>query len=139
MYLIFDTETTGLPNDFKAPITDTDNWPRVIQLAWQLHDKTGKLIEHKDFLIKPDGFNIPIASEDIHGISTELALEQGESISNVIKSFSETLSKAQFIVGQNVLFDINVLGSEFIRLKKGFSLDFLSGIRYLYRKNSSIM
>ena len=117
MYLIFDTETTGLPNDFKAPITDTDNWPRVIQLAWQLHDNTGKLIEHKDFLIKPDGFNIPIASEDIHGISTELALEQGESISNVIKSFSETLSKAQFIVGQNVL-DINVLGSEFIRLKK---------------------
>ena len=27
MYLIFDTETTGLPKNFKAPITDTDNWP----------------------------------------------------------------------------------------------------------------
>ncbi|MDG1841679.1 MAG: DNA polymerase III subunit alpha [Crocinitomicaceae bacterium] len=118
MYLIFDTETTGLPKDFKAPITDTDNWPRVIQLAWQLHDNTGKLIEHKDFLIKPDGFNIPIASEDIHGISTELASQQGESISDVIASFSEILSRAQFIVGQNVIFDINVLGSEYIRLKK---------------------
>jgi len=46
MYLIFDTETTGLPRNFKAPITDTDNWPRVVQLAWQLHDESGKLIKH---------------------------------------------------------------------------------------------
>ena len=38
MYLIFDTETTGLPKNYNAPITDTDNWPRLVQLAWQLHD-----------------------------------------------------------------------------------------------------
>jgi DNA polymerase-3 subunit alpha len=38
MYLIFDTETTGLPKRWDAPITDTDNWPRCIQIAWQLHD-----------------------------------------------------------------------------------------------------
>ena len=48
MYLIFDTETTGLPRDFKAPITDTDNWPRCVQIAWQLHDEWGTLIESKD-------------------------------------------------------------------------------------------
>ena len=41
MYLIFDTETTGLPKRFDAPITDTDNWPRCIQIAWQLHDADG--------------------------------------------------------------------------------------------------
>jgi hypothetical protein len=28
MYLIFDTETTGLPKKWNAPITDIDNWPR---------------------------------------------------------------------------------------------------------------
>ena len=39
MYLIFDTETTGLPKRWDAPITDTDNWPRCIQIAWQLHDE----------------------------------------------------------------------------------------------------
>ena len=38
MFLIFDTETTGLPKNFKAPISDSDNWPRMVQLAWQLHD-----------------------------------------------------------------------------------------------------
>ena len=47
MYLIFDTETTGLPNNWKAPISDTENWPRCVQIAWQLHDDLGKLIENK--------------------------------------------------------------------------------------------
>ena len=53
MYLIFDTETTGLPKKFNAPITDLDNWPRCVQIAWQLHDYDGRLIEHNDFLIVP--------------------------------------------------------------------------------------
>ena len=55
MYLIFDTETTGLPRNFNAPITDTANWPRIVQIAWQLHDEFGNLIDHKDFLVRPDG------------------------------------------------------------------------------------
>ena len=47
MYLIFDTETTGLPLDWKAPLTNFENWPRCVQLAWQMHDKKGKLIDAK--------------------------------------------------------------------------------------------
>jgi hypothetical protein len=34
MYLFFDTETTGLPKNYKAPVTDLNNWPRLVQLAW---------------------------------------------------------------------------------------------------------
>ena len=41
MYLIFDTETTGLPKRWDAPITDVNNWPRCVQIAWQLHDEMG--------------------------------------------------------------------------------------------------
>lgn len=115
MYIIFDTETTGLPRDWNAPITDTDNWPRVIQIAWQLHDDMGKMIEHQDFLIRPDGFDIPYDAEQIHGISTELAREQGESLEDVLKLFNEALGKAKFVVGQNIQFDINVTGCEFVR------------------------
>ena len=48
MYLIFDTETTGLPKRWKAPITDSDNWPRCVQIAWQLHDAMGQCIEHQE-------------------------------------------------------------------------------------------
>ncbi|MCA5003594.1 DNA polymerase III subunit alpha [Sphingobacterium bovistauri] len=115
MYIIFDTETTGLPKRWDAPITDTDNWPRCIQIAWQLHDEMGNLIEHQDYLIKPDGFNIPFDSEKIHGISTELATEQGIPLPEVLVKFNEALAKAKFVVGQNIGFDINIMGCELYR------------------------
>ncbi|WP_397445290.1 DNA polymerase III subunit alpha [Polaribacter sp. R77954] len=116
MYLIFDTETTGLPKSWNAPITDTDNWPRCIQIAWQLHDKMGNLLEHNDFLIKPEGFNIPYDAERIHGISTELADEQGIDLDKGLQLFNEALQKTKFVVGQNVEFDLNIMGCEFHRL-----------------------
>ncbi|MBT8266266.1 MAG: DNA polymerase III subunit alpha [Bacteroidia bacterium] len=115
MYLIFDTETTGLPKRWNAPISDIDNWPRAVQIAWQLHDDMGKCIEHQDYLIQPDGFNIPYDAEKIHGISTELAHEEGKPLSEVLERFNEALGKAKFVVGQNVGFDINIMGCEFFR------------------------
>ncbi|TYC08440.1 DNA polymerase III subunit alpha [Bizionia gelidisalsuginis] len=115
MYLIFDTETTGLPKRWNAPITDVDNWPRCIQIAWQLHDDMGRCIESQDYLIKPDGFNIPYDAEKIHGISTELAQEQGIELSEVLALFNSALGKTKFVVGQNVTFDLNIMGAEFVR------------------------
>ena len=116
MYLIFDTETTGLPKRWDAPITDSDNWPRCIQIAWQLHDDLGNLIEHQDYLVKPEGFNIPYDAERIHGISTELAQAQGATLAEVLAKFNIALSKTKFIVGQNLGFDINIMGAEFHRM-----------------------
>ena len=116
MYLIFDTETTGLPKRFNAPVNDTDNWPRCIQIAWQLHDAMGNVIEHQDYLIQPEGFDIPYDSERIHGISTELAQQKGIPLADVAQKFTEVLSKAKFLVGQNVGFDVNIMGCEFFRL-----------------------
>ncbi len=116
MYLIFDTETTGLPKKWGAPISDTDNWPRCVQIAWQLHDEMGKVIEHQDYLIKPEGFNIPYDAERIHGISTELAQAEGFLLAEVLEKFNIALSKSKFIVGQNLGFDVNIMGCEFYRL-----------------------
>jgi len=116
MFLIYDTETTGLPKRWNAPLTDSDNWPRCIQIAWQLHDEYGKLIDHQDYLVKPEGFNIPYDAEKIHGISTELAQQKGIVLAEVIEKFKEALSKTKFIVGQNLGFDNNIMGAEFHRL-----------------------
>ncbi len=115
MYLIFDTETTGLPKRWNAPISDTNNWPRCIQIAWQLHDAMGNCIESQDYLVQPEGFNIPYDAEKIHGISTELAQEQGIPLSEVLEKFNEALDKTKFVVGQNVKFDLNIMGAEFFR------------------------
>lgn len=115
MYIIFDTETTGLPRDWNAPVTDTDNWPRCVQIAWQIHDDMGRLVEAKDYLVKPDGFDIPFDAERIHGISTELAEQQGIPIQEVLEDFNRALGQAKFVVGQNIGFDLNIMGAEFYR------------------------
>ncbi len=117
MYLIFDTETTGLPKTWSAPITDTDNWPRCVQIAWQLHDEMGNVLEHQDYLIQPQGYDIPYDAERIHGISTDLAMQQGVELATVLEKFNIALSKAKFIVGQNLGFDVNIMGCEFHRLQ----------------------
>ncbi|MCB9201431.1 MAG: DNA polymerase III subunit alpha [Flavobacteriales bacterium] len=115
MYLIFDTETTGLPKNYNAPISDLDNWPRIVQLAWQIHDKEGNLIDNKDYIIYPDGFDIPFNVTKVHGISTELAKKEGRDLNEVLNEFNEDLKKSQVIIGHNVDFDINITGSEFYR------------------------
>ena len=116
MYLIFDTETTGLPKKWNAPLSDSDNWPRCIQLAWQLHDETGKLSSNSSFLIKPENFDIPFESEKVHGISTALAVKDGLDLKEVINRFLIDLKKSKYLVGHNVKFDINIIGAELYRL-----------------------
>ena len=138
MYLIFDTETTGLPKRWNAPITDVDNWPRCIQIAWQLHDELGNCIEHQDYLIRPDGFNIPYDAEKIHGISTELAAEQGLALAEVLEIFNIALSKTTFVVGQNVGFDLNIMGCEFHRLQVASPLSELPVLDTCTEKTASM-
>ena len=115
MYLIFDTETTGLPKRWDSPISDVNNWPRCVQIAWQLHDDMGVCIDHQAYIICPDGFNIPYDAEKIHGISTALATLKGDSLVGVLEKFNEVISKSKFIVGQNVGFDIKIISCEFYR------------------------
>src|SRR5688500_19852597 len=98
MYLIFDTETTGIPHNKTAPIADLDNWPRVVQLAWQLHDQKGKLLTQHSYIIRPDGFDIPYKAEQVHGISTKRALAEGHDFNKVLNIFIEDLSKTSLLV-----------------------------------------
>jgi len=118
MYLIFDTETTGLPRNYSAPLSDFDNWPRCVQLAWQVHDETGLKISSGDYIVKPDGFTIPFNSEKVHGISTERANKEGIPLNEVMDAFSKDLEKATFVVGHNLDFDLSIMGSEFLRMER---------------------
>jgi DNA polymerase-3 subunit alpha len=121
MYLIFDTETTGIPHNKTAPISDLDNWPRVVQLAWQLHDAKGKLISQHSYIIKPEGFDIPYKAEQVHGISTKRALAEGHDAKTILDLFIEDLGKTSLLVGHNIEFDVSILGAEFLR--KEISID----------------
>jgi len=123
MFLIFDTETTGLPLNWNAPLDDFDNWPRLIQLAWQTHNEKGELIDIVSYLVKPDGFIIPRGSEKIHGISTERATKEGHPIEYVLNEFNKALENADIIAGHNIEFDNSIVGSEMLRAKIISGLD----------------
>src|SRR5690606_9522871 len=47
-----------------------------------------------------------------------LAEKFGESLETVLAEFNIALSKAKFVVGQNIEFDLKVTGCEFFRLNK---------------------
>src|SRR5262245_6181004 len=110
MYLIFDTETTGVPHNKTAPITDLDNWPRVVQIAWQLHDKKGALISQHNYIVKPEGFDIPFKAEQVHGISTRRANEEGRPLAEVLGIFLKDVDSTSVLIGHNIEFDVNILG-----------------------------
>ena len=89
VYLFFDTETTGLPKKYDAPSSDLDNWScRLVQLPWIMKDENQTLLSQGDFIIKPEGFEIPKESSNVHGITTEIALEKGKDLKKV-REFSE--------------------------------------------------
>ena len=116
MILIFDTETTGLPQNYNAPLTDFNNWPRVVQIAWQLHEPSGKLVSQGNRIVRPDGFSIPYNAEKVHGISTDRALREGLPLSDVMAEFLADVAKATIISGHNIEFDLNITGCELLRL-----------------------
>ena len=115
-YLFFDTETTGLPKCYDEPASNTKNWPRLVQLAWILTDVNGKQLSSHCKIIKPDGFSIPFDAEDVHGISTSIALQKGEPLCEVITAFLEDAKLAKYFVGHNIAFDQNIVGAELYRL-----------------------
>ena len=117
MYLFFDTETTGLPKNWKAPVTDLTNWPRMVQLAYLLYDKNGNKISEGDHIIKPEGFSIPISSSQIHGISNEIAKRDGKAVLAVLEEFQSLIDQSKYLVAHNMSFDEKIVGAEFLRSK----------------------
>lgn len=77
-YLFFDTETTGLSKYCDDDVYDTENWPRIVQLSWLLTNAAGRTLSHGNYIVKPQGFEIPRSATKIHHISTKKALEKGE-------------------------------------------------------------
>lgn len=116
MYLFFDTETNGLPKNYNAPISDLDNWPRILQIAWLEQDKHGNDISTGNYYVTPEGFDISADSEKIHRISKEKANDLGYPIANVLEVFNAIIKKSTYVIAHNLDFDYKVLGSEFARI-----------------------
>lgn len=115
MYTFFDVETTGLPKNWNAPVSEIENWPRIVQLAWLEYDLKGNELSRNNYIVKPEGFTIPEEATKIHGITTEQARKEGVIINEILKKFSSVLDKSKMLIAHNIDFDQKVVGAEFLR------------------------
>lgn len=115
MYLFFDTETTGIPKNYKAPASDLKNWPRLVQIAWLVTDDKGSEIHSAEHIVRPDGFTIAADAVKIHGITTDVALERGVDIKAVLDDIMKDIEAAQILLAHNMAFDEKILGAELLR------------------------
>jgi DNA polymerase III epsilon subunit-like protein len=107
--LVFDTETTGLPNEWKISAErQPNNWPHIVSIAWMVLDTdTNKIITQKSYIIKPINWTIPQEATAIHGIRHSFADSYGAGLDDVIREFFET--PCDMYVAHNMNFDENVV------------------------------
>ena len=123
MYLFFDTETTGIPKNYKAPVSDLNNWPRLVQIAWLVVDESGAEISSAEHIVKPNGFTIPAEAAKIHGITTDIALDRGIDIKFALDGIAKDILAAKKLIAHNMAFDEKILGAEFLRAGYSNHLD----------------
>lgn len=125
--LVFDTETSDLPRDWRRPATDVDNWPHLVQIAWLVCDLRLKVKSKYAALIRPDGWVIASGAERVHGISTKKASRRGVPVEAVLPAFDAELQAAGLVIAHNLEFDQAIMTAEFVRAGMPHHFDEVEG------------
>jgi DNA polymerase III epsilon subunit-like protein len=107
MFLILDTETTGLsPRD------------RIVSICWALYNDDGEEVTTEHHIIYPDGFTIPAGATAVHHITTAHARRHGIPIEDALASLYQDIvtHDPALYVGHNVSFDRPIVLNEYARL-----------------------
>ena len=107
--LFLDTETTGIPDRAAKWDIDFMDYPHVVQIAW-LHG-----CKAENHIIRPDGWEIPDDAQQVHGITTEYALEHGEPFAAVVDMLIADCHEAGLICGHNIHFDTGIIKANILR------------------------
>jgi DNA polymerase-3 subunit epsilon len=153
-FIVMDTETNGLPKDYKASAEDVENWPRVIQIAYSVFDEAGNLIKMECKLIKPDGWRLMTVEEAYQdglrrgkseedaradstfwvdkGYSDEKLQTEGVPIIEAMEDFIAERLSAEYCIAHNISFDGKILRAEMVRAG-------LNGIKFTAKKVCTMM
>lgn len=125
MFLLFDLETTGLPlrsakttrTSFSYENTHAYDSARVVSISWMVLSDAPifKPLGHQYFIIRPNGYSIPVESIRFHGITPTHADTCGHSFDDVMAVFEEDVKRCTVLVSHNIEFDLNVLCAELYR------------------------
>ena len=115
--LVFDTETTGLPEN-NASIYENNKWPHIIQLSYIFYDMSNNNAIIKNNYIKLNPIiQISPKSLEIHGLNHNYLNNNGIHIIHALKEFNEFLDKCDIVVGHNISFDKRMIFVECLRHK----------------------
>ena len=137
-YLVFDTETTGLPprNSIYKKYHEPSQFHyydkcRIVELAMTscMYNKTENThfdIANYSNIVHPEDF--VIENDSIHHISNTLAEAYGTSVQDVLDMFMNEVKKVDILVAHNIDFDIHVVLAELYRQNR------TSDVNIMYQK-----
>ena len=117
--LVFDTETTGLPN--KGREYGHPDQPYLVQLGALLYDsETGRTRAELNLIINPLGeFKVPDGAAAVHdGIATPIAETYGVPLVVALGAFHHLSRQADAVVAHNIDFDLAIMGTAYERAAK---------------------
>lgn len=142
--LVFDTETTGLPQrdeKGKSPsFYDTKKWPHIIQFSYILYDiDKNKILVNHDHIIKL-AKHVPISPESIavHGITREKSDREGIPIEQALELFHISMMSADIIIAHNLSFDKQIVIVECIRHKRAAPFKFKMSEQYFCTMKNTV-
>ena len=120
MLYVVDTETNGLPSYFYPKVSNFDDWPRLVSIAYKKEvegEETG-IVEN---IVRPDGYKISESSTRIHGITHEAATKNGIPIKKTLSDFLTLLMEDEdpVLCAYNAEFDRGVLASRVLPTQSG--------------------
>lgn len=117
--LIFDVETTGLP-ERGATLKNLGKYPYIVQFSWMIYDASqNKISNINDHIIKiPNDITIPIEASNVHGITNERMRVEGIDINLILDIFTKDMLDSQIIVAHNLTFDKTIVQAEYLRNKR---------------------
>lgn len=143
MIVAYDTETTGLWRSGLSIAHELQ--PKICSLSAILIEETGpntfEVVDQMDDIVKPDGWVIPppqlpvgmtvdeakkagikLVASDIHGITHEMAEEQGVPLFDTMKRFNELVSRSDTLLAHNEVYDNNIVRHALKLLKRTINL-----------------
>lgn len=128
--MVIDVETNGLPttkgfgNYYDPKEIHYYNNSRLVEIGYIIYSFDGREIARREFLIKPNNFKIE--NSDIHGITFNMANDNGINVSDALDIFLIDILDIDTIVSHNINFDLNIIMAECYRYNKLDLIDILT-------------
>ena len=115
--IVFDTETTGLPNWKSVELSEQ---PHIVQFSYIIYNISTQSIDKVvDEIIKiPEHVVISEFCTNLHKIDQTICQTKGKYIDSVLSEFYEDLLKCHLCVAHNIKFDSFMIRTELKRIKE---------------------